>query len=463
MTSGTRSAGPGAANPGSWRRRLASRVAAASGPTSFSGPVRLSAIWLLYLGQPIGSLFGHHYGALYIAGAAAITIVFCAAYLWVIEAWGGQRERRGRTTAGILALMFTLAALACVVYDGAKWNVLWIYVSVACGLVIAERRIAIRAVLATGGCCLLFSWLGHDRLSDFLVTLIPVLLLGFVMIGFRMRIGLSRELAAARETVARMAANEERLRMARDMHDLTGQSLSMITLKSELAARLLGRLPASPERDRARQEVEQVAAVSRQTLHDIREAVSGYRRPTLDIEVITARTAFEAAGITPHEDGALTLLSGTFDPDAESALAWCLREAATNVIRHSGAKNCHISLTRRADTLSLTVRDDGLGPSARLIQDECDIQLAIGSSMSHSSGADCGGTGLHGMSERLTAVGGHLELRPGKPAGFCLIATVPATVPAAENTTENTPGTTPEKAAPAARTVPARTAVTVTS
>jgi two-component system sensor histidine kinase DesK len=211
-----------------------------------------------------------------------------------------------------------------------------------------------------------------------------------------------RELREARETVARLAASEERLRMARDMHDLTGQSLSMITLKSELAGRLLGRLPGTPERDRAREEIEQVAAVSRQTLHDIRKAVSGYRRPTLAVEIITARTALGAAGIVPHDDPDLTLLSGTFDPDAEAALAWCLREAATNVIRHSGARNCHISLTRDGGALSLTVRDDGLG-----------------------SAKPNAGAGLRGMSERLAAVGGHLRLQPGSD-GFCLVATVAA-------------------------------------
>src|SRR6202023_3916150 len=105
------------------------------------------------------------------------------------------------------------------------------------------------------------------------------------------QITLMHELAQARGTVAKLAANEERLRLARDMHDLTGQSLSVITLKSELAARLLSRLPGSPERDRVRDEVEQVAAVSRQTLHDIREAISGYRRPTLAGEILTAPRA----------------------------------------------------------------------------------------------------------------------------------------------------------------------------
>ncbi|HSZ41516.1 MAG TPA: sensor histidine kinase, partial [Trebonia sp.] len=217
----------------------------------------------------------------------------------------------------------------------------------------------------------------------------------------------SRELTSAREEIERMAAAEERLRLARDMHDLTGQSLSMITLKSELAARLTERLPDGPERDRVRDEVEQIAAISRQTLSDIRQAISGYRRPTLAVEIITARSALESAGITAQDDAGLTLASGTFDPDAEAALAWCLREAVTNAVKHSHARTCHISLTESGGMVSVTVQDDGCG----VIHPETK------------------GAGLRGMSERLSAVNGRLELRPGTD-GFRLVATVPAVVPA---------------------------------
>src|ERR1700678_2844818 len=134
----------------------------------------------------------------------------------------------------------------------------------------------------------------------------------------------------------------------------------MITLKSELALRLLRRLPAGPDRDRVSDEIEQVGQVSRQTLHDIREAVSGYRRPTLAVEVITAGTALEAAGIQLDDDPQLTTRSGTFDPEAEAALAWCLREAVTNVIRHSGARTCRIRLTCDGGH-TLEIADDGRG------------------------------------------------------------------------------------------------------
>jgi two-component system sensor histidine kinase DesK len=188
----------------------------------------------------------------------------------------------------------------------------------------------------------------------------------------------------------------------------------MITLKSELAAKRLSRLAASAERDAALGDVGDIGRVSRQTLHDIREAVSGYRRPTLAIEVITARNALEAAGIRLDDDPGLTLRSGTYDADAEAVLAWCLREATTNVIRHSGARTCRIRLAERDGELSLEVTDDGRGLPGP----------AVGEPGEQDPDAPRG-AGLRGMSERLSAVGGRLSLGSAG-RGFRLTATVPA-------------------------------------
>jgi two-component system sensor histidine kinase DesK len=364
-----------------------------------------SAIWLVYLIQPVSKLFGDHDGALRIAGGLAIVIAFCVLYLSVVcnaHKW----PRLGRPG---LAAIVVLAALACAVY-GKAWTPLWIYVSAATGMVLAaeaaSRRQAAFGVLGVGACYVFFSWISHDSPTDFLIILLPVLFVGWAMIGFRMQMQLMEELAQARETVAKLAANEERLRLARDMHDLTGQSLSVITLKSELGAKRLARLAPSAERDAVLRELDDIGRVSRQTLHDIREAVTGYRRPTLAIEVITARNALGAAGIRLDDDPALTLRSGMFDAEAEAVLAWCLREAVTNVIRHSGARNCRVRLADRPGELSLEVTDDGRGLVA---QDEQAPQ---------------GGSGLHGMSERLSSVGGSLSL--GSDHGFRLRAVVPA-------------------------------------
>jgi two-component system, NarL family, sensor histidine kinase DesK len=377
-----------------------------------------SAIWLVYLIQPVHALFGHRHGVLWIGGGLAITLAFCAIYVPTVI----DTDRRPRLARAGLAAIVALAALACVVY-GKGWTPLWIYVSAAAGMILSAepdgRRRALRRVLAVAVCYIFFSWLSHDDAEDFWAVLLPVVLVGVAMIGFRMQIQLMQELSQARGTVAKLAANEERLRLARDMHDLTGQSLSVITLKSELAAKRLSRLPATQERDTVLGDLGDIGRVSRQTLHDIREAVSGYRRPTLAIEVITARTALDAAGIRLDDDTGLTLRSGTFDADAEAALAWCLREAVTNVIRHSGAKNCRIRLTEHPGELSLEVFDDGRGLGQPQPDQPADQQPDSQSAK---------GTGLRGMSERLSAAGGRLSLGAADPArgqGFKLTATVP--------------------------------------
>jgi two-component system sensor histidine kinase DesK len=375
-----------------------------------------SGVWLAYLIQPVSDLF-HHHGAAWIAGGIIITIAFCAIYLPTLFLC----ESRPRLALYGLGTLAVLAAVACLVY-GKNWTPLWIYVSAAAGFVLTSAfgsRRATFGIFAITGCYLLFCWITHLDLGTTLAVLLPVLLIGLAMMGFRMQIGLMHELDQARGTVAKLATNEERLRLARDMHDLTGQSLSMITLKSELAAKRLAKLPSSAERDSVLTELGDIGRVSRQTLHDIREAVSGYRRPTLAIEVITARNALEAAGIALEDDAGLTLRSGTFDPEAEAVLAWCLREAVTNVIRHSGARHCRIRLTERMDEVSLEVTDDGRGFPGQNPENPATPDSAHGS-------------GLRGVSERLSAIGGRLSLGPadgsgpkGPGHGFRLIATVP--------------------------------------
>jgi two-component system sensor histidine kinase DesK len=372
-----------------------------------------SAIWLIYLIQPVADLFDskHPHSALYQAGAVALVAAFCVLYVFLIGTWWENRAR-GRVGLAVLA---GLAVAICLIY-GADWTPIFIYVSSAAGFIIWDRRRAMLAVAASTVAYVVVSLIVHTKSGELWAELLPVALIGFAMIGFKMQIVLNQQLRQARGEVAKLAVSEERLRLARDMHDLTGQSLSLITLKSELAIKRLARLPASPEVDAVAAELGDIGRVSRQTLQDIREAVSGYRRPTLAVEIITARTSLEAAGVQLDDDPALMTRSGTFDPDAEAALAWCLREAATNVIRHSGAQNCRIRLTERRSELSLEISDDGHGLSG---SDHAD----------GPGGTVASGSGLHNMSERLSAVDGRFSAGPaGRDGhGFKLVATVPLT------------------------------------
>lgn len=204
------------------------------------------------------------------------------------------------------------------------------------------------------------------------------------------------ELREARAELAELAVAEERLRFARDMHDLLGHDLSLIALKAELAGKLL---PARV--DDAAAEVADIRSLSRSALTQVREAVDGYRRPTLPAELAGARVALEAAGIELSVDGAGERL----DPDVESVLAWAVREGATNVIRHSGASRAEIRVAADAAGAELEIADDGRGANG---------------------GGDPAGHGLAGLIERAHALGGTVEAAADPDGGFRLRVRVPA-------------------------------------
>jgi two-component system sensor histidine kinase DesK len=211
----------------------------------------------------------------------------------------------------------------------------------------------------------------------------------WLLIGGLMRA--NEELREARAALAEQAVADERLRFARDLHDLLGHDLSLIALKAELARKLL------PERvDAAADEVGQIRDLTRSALTQVREAVDGYRRPRLDNELAGARVAFEAAGIELSVDGA----DEPLDPDVESVLAWAVREGATNAIRHSGAR--HAAITVRPGVIEIA--DDGRG----------------------APGLRPGGNGLTGLRERAQSVGGTVEAGAGPGGGFRLTVRVPA-------------------------------------
>jgi two-component system sensor histidine kinase DesK len=198
------------------------------------------------------------------------------------------------------------------------------------------------------------------------------------------QIAANRELRDAHATIASLAAAEERARLARDLHDVLGHSLTVVAVKSELAGRLVERDPA-----RAIAEIGDIESLARTALVDLRAAVSSYREMNLDSELSAARTALDAAGIHAHlpNDGSAV------DDDLRPLFGWVLREGVTNVIRHSRATECWVELKPR----SLSVRDDGLGvPASRK------------------------GNGLTGLTERAIEAGARLSATNGESGGYVL-------------------------------------------
>jgi two-component system sensor histidine kinase DesK len=357
-----------------------------------------TGIWLVYLSAPVSDLVhgGHSSGVVVLGWCGLVAFV----------GWYGAlvfRTGRGETTPFVLVSLGVLAAEAALLSFtlGREWLVLFVYVSIASGAVLPLRmaRWAIPAVSAVLTAIALTVPGGKAYLAG---LLIPAFLGGFAMTGVRELIRTTIALREARATVAQLAANEERLRLARDLHDLLGHSLSLITLKSELAGRML---PDHPEK--AAQQVADIEQVSRQALVDVREAVTGYRRPRLSGELAGAQVALTAAGVTAELPAEPDLTDVA--EESESALAWALREAVTNVVRHSGARRCAVELLRRqtldGPVLELSVEDDGSGGSG------------------HGPG-----NGLTGLTERLEKVGGALEAGRVR-RGFRLVARVPTQAP----------------------------------
>jgi|CXWL01.1.fsa_nt_gi two-component system sensor histidine kinase DesK len=202
-----------------------------------------------------------------------------------------------------------------------------------------------------------------------------------------------REVRRSREEVEQLARIAERERIARDLHDLLGHTLSVVVLKSELAARLAERDPK-----RAAEEIREVEKVARQALAEVRAAVTAYRAETIAGELENARRALAAAGV----EMAIELDTVTLPPLQEGVLALALREAVTNVVRHAHASHCRVTLRGDGDRVRLLIEDDGRG--VRGVE----------------------GSGLTGMRERVAGLGGMVERLAGAGTRLAVHLPLPA-------------------------------------
>ncbi len=327
--------------------------------------------------------------ALALGGAALFAVVFLW-LMWTQEPLGSptaepSEVRRHRAVVAFLAVL----AISLNLMLGSEWRVLFFHVNVAAGIMLLTRD----AYVAIAGLAVVTFSLGVSSGMAWLV--LPTAVIGLWATAFVRQVAAVAELRSAREELARMAVGEERLRFARDLHDLLGHSLSLITLKSELAGRLL---PDDPEKAEA--EVRDIEGVARQALGEVREAVAGYRSPTLDEELAGAAEMLEAAGISCRIENEAGLLPREID----SVLAWAVREGTTNIIRHSRARNCRIVLAREDDRVRAEITDDGRGKAS----------------------GETPGSGLSGLAERVAGFGeGEFEAGPLGEGGFRLRIDLP--------------------------------------
>ncbi|MFF7265306.1 sensor histidine kinase [Streptomyces sp. NPDC008159] len=231
---------------------------------------------------------------------------------------------------------------------------------------------------------------------------VSTVLTGLIVYGLNRLAQLVVEVHAAQTELARLAVTQERLRFARDLHDLLGYSLSAVTLKSELACRLV---PAAPER--ALEELKSILEISRQALSDVRTVARGYRDMSLSTEAVSAQAVLAAAGIQAEVECRVDLPEG----EVSTIMATVLREAITNLLRHSKAEHCRIEFrgTSSGD-LVLTIANDGVQKTATAFRDLSD-------------GSD--GSGLGNLQFRLASIGGHLMSGLDEAGWFVLRAAVP--------------------------------------
>jgi len=351
-------------------------------------------VWLAFILFPAVNAFAKHGHALghflTIAGAVA----FVAAYVALVLLW------RARSADRLLPALFAALvgiATALTVSDGGSWGFLFTYCAAAAGLI--SRRYGFWGVVACtvlAGASSSVGGANGGQVIGWVASTAGIGMLILVMRDLRIR---NEELSRARAELARMAVAEERERFARDLHDLLGHSLSVIALKAELAGRLL------PDRaDEAAGEIAELEDVARGALSEVREAVSGYRQPTLDRELAGARVALSAAGIEADVARSPTAL----DPAVEGVLAWAVREGATNVIRHSGARHCSVTVSSTLADAGVEVVDDGVG-------------VESGASVNGSGD----GHGLDGLAERARGLNGRVEAGSQPGGGYRLAVTVP--------------------------------------
>ncbi|QGH68589.1 two-component sensor histidine kinase [Pseudactinotalea sp. HY158] len=348
----------------------------------------LGSFWgLAYLAVPITAAWVRPDFALDPYLTTALMLALGAAYVVLPPLlWS-----RGRPI--VVAALAGFFALTCLAFPlmGSDTVWLWIYLPVIAAMTWQPRRflLAVIAVVALAQAVVL--WIAGDLGSEWFIVALTTSI-GIMMFAFSLQIQAVRGLRAAQGEIARLAVADERERLARDIHDLLGHSLTVVTVKSELARRLV---PSDPARAVA--ELDDIERTTRAALVDLRAAVTGYREVNLATELSAAHAALSAAGATPH----LPDSTGGVDPDLRELFAWALRESVTNVIRHARARNCWVELEPR----SITIVDDGRG----------------GASLDAGSGGR--GSGLAGLAARAQRSGAVLSVAERDHGGTLLTVT----------------------------------------
>lgn len=329
--------------------------------------------------------------------AMVLAFSFCGLYIRTLyramtrpgpwfASFGGQDAARIRwTSAGLAVALNLLPGRQLTWFNGA-----FIFVTILWVITSSPDRALLRVIQSMVIPIVTFALTEQaGALAELLLTMVAV---GGLISAFVINRGLVSDLIVERSRVRDQAVTEERFRIARDLHDTVGHSMTQITLKAELARRVL-----ATDSARAAAELEQIEHLSRNLAREIRAAVEGEDQLGVTDEIIRSRQLLESMNVASSYSGD----DVTADLHRSDVLAWCVREGVMNVVKHSGATRCEINLDRRNDATVLIIRDNG---SKRTQSNK--------------------GQGLDGMRQRVEAVGGTVRFDQDQ-AGHVLIVTVP--------------------------------------
>jgi two-component system sensor histidine kinase DesK len=336
----------------------------------------ISLLWLISTAQEVIEQSAS-------TGSAVLAALLVVAYgigflLAVPVGWGLPIRWRLLPATALFALSFAL-------FPWLGWDVWsqWTYVGVVVGMMVLSWRTTLIIIVGLAALGLFFRVAIDGWTEDILWGPAIIFTISLMMAAFARTFAAMNQLRATQHQLAQMAAERERGRMARDIHDILGHSLTVITVKSELANRLIDVDP-----DRAKSELAEIEQLARGALADVRTTVAGARGVNLAAELVAARAALEAAGIAPE----LPAATDAVGPAHRELAAWIVREGITNVVRHSGATRCVVRLGPH----TIEIADDGVGPVA----------------------STASSTGLTGLRERVAEAGGTMTIGRSDLGGF---------------------------------------------
>ncbi len=413
----------------------------------------IRVLLVIFLLLPVAALFtAHHRGS---GGHPAFLILATLAFVVLTDrtvlVQMPEPGRYERWQWWLLPVLVTLGA-ALFADGGMAWLTALAVASAAVGRISPGGRATVLGLVCCTGIAVAISVATGLSSGNTLVAGAVVALANLLAHSAERRNVLMYRLKETRAELARAAVAEERLRISRDLHDLLGHSLSLITLKAELAGRVIGTDP-----ERAAREIAELETVARRSLTEVRQAVTSYRQPSLAAELVSSRRMLASAGIECQ----LRVPDAYSLPSAVDALlAWTVREGATNIVRHSAARHAEIVIELTDTEATAGLSDDGMGPRGNGLHAIAGTIApgraaggggasgTDGASGASGSGAAAGagggpapagehapgfpvggpaGSGLAGLAERAARLSGTLSAGEGEDRGFWLRVSVPLT------------------------------------